>query len=170
MPQMKINDESKIKQFKKDGGRRQLAPKSGTNTMLVIRGKSGDGAPTKSTNDLAVDVFGSLAGGVDPISLASQYSACSKDALTCAPATGNDNIVNGAVEVNIPNNIAMAGMNRITAHNLFINAAPARVGVPLSTWTQVFLVKQDNVNIEVARVIPRSTRTKKMTWAFGRPY
>jgi hypothetical protein len=30
MPQMKINDDSKIKQLKKDGGRRQLAPKSVT--------------------------------------------------------------------------------------------------------------------------------------------
>jgi hypothetical protein len=148
-PQMKINDESKIKQSKKNGGRRELAPKTGVNTMLVIRGKSGDGAPTKSTNDLAVDVFGSLAGGVDPVNLASQYSACSKGALTFAPATGgNGSIVNGAVEVTIPDNIA--GMNRITAHNLFINAAPARVGVPLSTWTQVFLVMQETVNFEGA--------------------
>jgi hypothetical protein len=149
-PQMKINAESQIEQSKKkkNGSRRHLAPRSGTSTMLVIRGVSGDGAPTKSVGDLAVDVFGSLAGGVDPVNLASQYSACSKGKLLFVPATGGTNIVNGAVEVTIPNNIA--GMNRITAHNLFINAAPAVVGQPLSTWTHTFLVMQGSVNFSGA--------------------
>jgi hypothetical protein len=89
-PQMIINDDSQMEQstkalYNKRNLRtsrrhrgRQLAPvRSGTNTVLVIRGISGDGAPTKSVTDLAVDVFGGAVGGVDPVNLVSQYAACS---------------------------------------------------------------------------------------------
>jgi hypothetical protein len=41
-------------------------------------------------------------------------------------------------------------MNSVTAHNLFINAAPTVVGLPLSTWTTVFLVMQSSVNFDGA--------------------
>ena len=139
---IKIDADSQVHIFRDD--RRRLAPRTGTNSLLVIRGISLDGAPTKTAAQLADDVFGAKGNGTDVVNLVTQFNACSNGVLQYNPAKGN-NITNGVAEVFV--NYNLNGTNRFTAHNYFINAATNVVG-PLNRWTQVMVVMQSNVIFE----------------------
>ena len=95
---------SKKKSPWEDRYRRSLV--SGTRSVLVVRVIASDGQTTASEARLSDSVFGNGAdGSVDPVTLKSQYSACSYGALNFVEAADRDgtstNIRNGAVTVTV---------------------------------------------------------------------
>lgn len=86
------------------GNRRLQSDTTGTYTVLVVRVIAPDGETTDSLDRLSDSVFGN---GNDPVTLASQYSACSYGQLNFVKADDKSstnssiasNITNGVVEV-----------------------------------------------------------------------
>jgi hypothetical protein len=143
-PQLKIAADSHVSIVRNEN-RRHLAPKTGINTLLVIRGISLDGAPTNSSAQLADDVIDVKGGGTDTVNLVTQYNACSNGMLQYKPATGNTNITNGVVEVFV--NKTLTNVDWMTAYNYFVTEALSVVG-PLSQWTQVMFILQSTVDFQ----------------------
>ncbi|GFH47009.1 hypothetical protein CTEN210_03484 [Chaetoceros tenuissimus] len=105
-----INDESaeitspvppRLGKKNKKTGRRRLAIVEGDVSVLIIRVQAANAATTFSENQLSESVFGPS----DPVTLRSQYVACSHAKLRIRPATSRvgrtSRIVNGATTITV---------------------------------------------------------------------
>lgn len=102
-----------------------------TNSILVVRVSTNRGDRCDpSSNDIAGSVFGL---GSNPLqhSMKSQYEACSQGKQSFRPVTGDNNVINGVVEVTIDKDID--GTNIFSLTNAMNQAATAAVGNSLDT-------------------------------------
>lgn len=146
-----------------DDTHRNLAVFSGNKTVLVVRVVVSDGETTPDETLLSDSFFGN---GVDPASLASQYSACSYGKLNFVKAANklgaNMSISNGVVTVRLPSFSVTKGYtalrNAITRElnadfdvphptslaNHVIYCLPGQTGIPnpayanYNSWNQAF--------------------------------
>jgi len=134
-------DKNKDKKDKKDNGNRRRLAETGTRSVLVLRSIPPDVQCDHTAVTMADNVFGTIQ---DPANLVSQYAACSGGQLNFEMATGT-NIVDGVAEIPITQNVN--NVNRITAHNYVVSAAPSVVG-SLSQWDYVMVVLPNQVDFE----------------------
>lgn len=109
-----INDESaeitspaapRLEKKNKKTERRRLAIVEGDVSVLIIRVQAANAVTTFSENQLSDSIFGNNVDGSDPVTLRSQYFACSHGKLRIRPATSRvgrtSRIVNGATTVTV---------------------------------------------------------------------
>lgn len=100
------------------------SPYDGTKNVLVIRAiGSGNQQPDANAATLSNRIFG---GNGDALNLKSGYAACSGNQLIIEEATGNNQIVNGVLEVTL--NINTDGQSGSTLENAIAAAAKAKLG------------------------------------------
>jgi hypothetical protein len=89
------------------GNNRNLASKTGTSRVLVVRVSTADTAenPERSAAELSSDCFG--LGTPDEVQMVSRFEACSGGLLKLKPAADTAVITNGVVDVKI--NITLTG-------------------------------------------------------------
>jgi hypothetical protein len=97
-----------------------------TKTVLVVRVIAADTNTTKTVSELSDDVFGTYG---DAKNLVTRYNTVSYGQRLFTPAVGT-HIVDGVVEVTIPNTVA--GTSDSTIKNAVLTAGQSLFGVPLS--------------------------------------
>lgn len=113
---------------------RRLQIQTGVKYVLVLRGKGPDAEVTIPEAELAGDVFGTDG---DPLSMSSQYAACSYDQLQFVPTTFSSDIIDGVYTVNITDTINGANPNDIM--NSMKNTAATELGASLSTFADYIM-------------------------------
>lgn len=125
----------KQRRLKEQRALRSLADSSpGELSVLVVRVVDSNGSASSTKAQLVDDIF------TDEFSLKSGYAMCSKDQLIIQPASGNNQISNGIVTVNldIP---ASRGQNAL--QNSALQAASSKLG-SLSQWDLVMFCQPPN--------------------------
>ena len=119
-----------------EGQRRQLAI-TGDHPTLVVRVTSTNGSPSPSASSLAGSVFGL---GPSPLenNMAQQYWDCSREQLSFSPFDIGDNIVNGVVDVYLPQ--GTLGKDIFSLTNAMYEAAVEKVGNSLIAAKHVMYV------------------------------
>lgn len=123
-----------------DGGERRQLAITGDHPTLVVRVSSTDAfnsSPSPSTLDLAGSIFGIGPRRLDS-NMADQYFACSKEQLSFSPFNVGENIVNGVVEVTLPQ--GTFGEDIFSLTNKMYQAAVEKIGNTLSEARHIMYV------------------------------
>jgi hypothetical protein len=117
------------------GSNRNLASKTGTSSVLVVRVSTPDSEenPERSATQLSSDCFGLVT--PDEVQMVSRYEACSGGLLKLKAASNTTYIKNGVLDVTI--NVTVSGKPSYnTIENAARTATVAKVG-SLSQWNFV---------------------------------